>query len=81
MVLAALTSLAAMRAGLALEAQRSLATAVVSLAGLGVLALTARPLLSWRGALVPFMAVGAGLAFALPLSRSFLALSWPGGWP
>jgi len=79
--LAVLASLAATRAGLALEAQRTLATAVVSLPGLGVLALVARPLLSWRGALVLAMAAGIGLAFTLPFSRTFFALSWPGLWP
>lgn len=75
--LAVLASLAATRLGLSLESQRTLATAVVSLSGLVVLALIARPLLSWRGALVLFMAAGVGLAFALPFSRAFFALSWP----
>ena len=79
--LAVLGSLAVTRAGLTLESQRTLATAVVCLSGLGVLALVARPLMSWRGLLVLAMAGGVTLAFALPASRAFFALNLAGLWP
>lgn len=79
--LAVLGSLAATGKGLALESQRTIATLVVSVLGLGILALVARPLLSWRGVLVLAMAAGVALAFALPLSRAFFALSLSGLWP
>ena len=70
-------SMAATRQGFTLEQSRSLATLVISVLGLGVLSVVARPLFSWRGLLVFSMAAGVALAFALPFTRDFFALVLP----
>jgi len=75
-----LLSMAATRAGYTLEQSRSLATLEISFLGLGVLAMVARPVFAWRGLLVLAMAIGVALAFALPVSREFFALSLPVLW-
>ncbi len=79
--LCALLALAFTRAGLTLEEQRSLATAIISVLGLIVLMLVSRPLLSWRGWLPLSMAAVIAAAFAWPVSRTFLNLSIPSLFP
>ena len=53
---------------------RTLATLVLSILGLYVLAALALPLRSWRGALVAAMAVGFAVAVTTPITQSFFAL-------
>ncbi len=71
------TFLARLDPSLTLEQERTLATIVLSLLGLCTLTVFATPLISWRGVMVVFMALGLGLAFAIPYTRGFFALEIP----
>ena len=64
-------------AGLPLDAARTIATVVLTLVALWVLALVSRPLTGWRLALVAAMAAGLALVLAVPPVREFFALPIP----
>ena len=59
---------------------RALETALFTVIGLRVVSLIERPLRGWRLGLVAAMAAFTALAYVIPLSRSFFALSLA-GWP
>lgn len=63
--------------GVPLEQARTTATIVLLLLGLWVLALLARPITFWRGALLVGMAGGLVLALSIPFARDFFALELP----
>jgi len=69
--------LPALSEGLPLDAARTVATVVLTLVALWVLALVSRPLTGWRLALVAAMVAGLVLVLAIPPVREFFALPIP----
>ncbi|MBI2719142.1 MAG: hypothetical protein HY245_02580 [Rhizobiales bacterium] len=69
--------LARMETSTTLEQDQTLATIVLSLLGLRVLMVLAKPLVSWRGLLVAGMAIGFVLVLLIPFARTFFALTVP----
>jgi cation-transporting ATPase E len=63
--------------GATLDQTRTVSVIVLTIIGLGVLAFLIRPLLSWRGLLIPFMAAGLVGAFLIPFVKDFLMLELP----
>ena len=62
---------------LTLAQEQTLATIVLSVLGLRILAALAVPLASWRGALVAAMSAGLLLTFLIPYTRTFFGLTIP----
>ncbi|MHB1340576.1 MAG: HAD-IC family P-type ATPase [Coriobacteriia bacterium] len=69
------TFLGARALGVGIDHARTLSTVLLLITGLAVLAVLEWPLVGWRLAVVGAMAAGGVLAFVLPLTRSFFALS------
>jgi cation-transporting P-type ATPase E len=79
MALAALAagSLSHVQPTVSLAESRTMATLVLSIAGLWVLGRLARPLNWWKGLLVGAMVLGLILVIAIPYGREFFALDIP----
>ncbi|MDP2661730.1 MAG: HAD-IC family P-type ATPase, partial [Dehalococcoidia bacterium] len=60
------------------DQSRTVVTLVLTVVGLWVLVILARPLVFWRRCLVGGMALGLGIAMAAPPIRQFFALDLPG---
>ena len=63
-----------------LAESRTMATLVLTIAGLWILGELARPFNWWKSLLVATMASGLVLAFVIPITREFFALDLP-AWP
>ncbi|MBN2839475.1 MAG: HAD-IC family P-type ATPase, partial [Coriobacteriia bacterium] len=68
------TTIVADSIGLSMAHVQTLATLVLTLTGLGVIAILEWPLSGWRTAVVSVMAAGLALALAIPFVREFFAL-------
>src|SRR5690606_5460631 len=60
-----------------LDQSRTLATLILGAIGMIAMAIVARPLVPWKKLLISSMVLLFILAFALPASRDFFALSMP----
>ena len=70
-------NLVAERAGVSPHHAQTLSAIVLTLAGLGIIAILEWPLSGWRAAVVLAMAAGLVLAFVIPFVRGFFALAIP----
>ncbi len=63
--------------GSTIDQSRTMATLILGAIGMIALAIVARPLVPWKKLLISTMVLAFTLAFALPASRAFFALSMP----